>query len=84
MIRSAHERPEGMDEGTIVMSGLKKNRIIESMDMVINQFDSGNIPKIVSDYDVDSVSLKVSRIILSYIDYVNRTVWRKDSSTRMN
>ena len=83
MIRAAHERPEGMDEGSVIMSGLKKNRIIESVNMVTNQFESGKKPKIVRDYDVDNVSLKVSRIILSYIDYINRTVWKKDSSTRM-
>ena len=83
MIRAAHERPEGMDEGSVIMSGLKKNRIIESVNMVTKQFESGNTPKIVKDYDVDNVSLKVSRIILSYIDYINRTVWKKDSSTRM-
>jgi UDP-N-acetylglucosamine 2-epimerase (non-hydrolysing) len=83
MIRAAHERPEGMDEGAVIMSGMGKNRIIESLKMVINQFDSGNIPKVVDDYNVDNVSLKVSRIILSYIDYVNRTVWKKNSSTRM-
>ena len=83
MIRAAHERPEGMDEGSVIMSGLKKNRIIESVNMVTKQFESGKTPKIVKDYDVDNVSLKVSRIILSYIDYINRTVWKKDSSTRM-
>ena len=83
MIRAAHERPEGMDEGSVIMSGLKKKRIIESVNMVTKQFESGKTPKIVKDYDVDNVSLKVSRIILSYIDYINRTVWKKDSSTRM-
>jgi len=83
MIRAAHERPEGMDEGSVIMSGLKKSRIIESVNMVTKQFESGYTPKIVKDYDVDNVSLKVSRIILSYIDYINRTVWKKDSSTRM-
>ena len=83
MIRAAHERPEGMDEGSVVMSGLEKNRIIESVNMVTKQFESGKNPRIVSDYDVDNVSLKVSRIIMSYIDYVNRTVWKKDSYTRM-
>ena len=51
--------------------------------MVTKQFESGITPKIVSDYDVDNVSLKVSRIILSYIDYINSTVWKKDSFTRM-
>tara|TARA_B100001057_G_scaffold73909_2_gene68361 strand:+ start:44731 stop:45873 length:1143 start_codon:yes stop_codon:yes gene_type:complete len=83
MIRAAHERPEGMDEGSVVMSGLDKNRILESVNMVTNQFESGKKPRIVSDYNVDNVSLKVSRIILSYIDYINKIVWKKDSSTRM-
>ena len=59
------------------MSGLEKNRIIESLNMVTKQFESGITPKIVSDYDVDNVSLKISRIILSYIDYVNKNVWKK-------
>ena len=66
-----------------LMSGLEKNRIIESINMVTSQFDSGSIPKTVEDYDVDNVSIKVSRIILSHIDYVNRTVWKKNDSTRM-
>ena len=83
MIRAAHERPEGMDEGAVIMSGLKKERILESIQMVISQYENGLTPKIVADYDVDNVSMKVSRIILSYIDYINRFVWKKNSSTRM-
>ena len=83
MIRAAHERPEGMDEGVVIMSGLKKERILESIQMVISQCENGLTPKIVADYDVDNVSMKVSRIILSYIDYINRAVWKKNSSTRM-
>jgi len=83
MIRAAHERPEAMEEGTFIMSGLEKNRIIESINMVTSQFDSGSVPNIVEDYNVDNVSIKVSRIILSHIDYVNRTVWKKNNSTRM-
>lgn len=83
MIRAAHERPEGMDEGAVIMSGLKRERILESLQMVISQYENGVAPKIVADYDVDNVSMKVSRIILSYIDYINRTVWKKNSSTRM-
>jgi UDP-N-acetylglucosamine 2-epimerase len=83
MIRAAHERPEGMDEAAVIMSGLNKERILESLQMVISQNENGVAPKIVTDYDVDNVSMKVSRIILSYIDYINRTVWKKNSSTRM-
>jgi len=77
-IRQAHERPEGMDEGTLVMAGLNKDRIIEAIEVVTKQH---NIKKrsmrVVGDYDVDNVSKKVLRIILSYTDYVNRTVWKK-------
>ena len=83
MIRAAHERPEGMDEGAVIMSGLKRERILESLKMVISQNENGVAPNIVADYNVDNVSMKVSRIILSYIDYINRTVWKKNSSTRM-
>ena len=82
MIRQAHERPEGMDEGTLIMSGLDQNRIIESINVVIDQYNNKIIPKIVDDYNVDNVSQKVVKIILSYIDFVNRTVWKKDSSTK--
>jgi len=77
-IRQAHERPEGMDEGTLIMSGLNKDRIIEAIDVVTKQHDKNKRPmKVVADYDVDNVSKKVLRIILSYTDYINRTVWKK-------
>ena len=82
MIRQAHERPEGIDEGTLIMSGLDQNRIIESINVVSDQYNNKIIPKIVDDYNVDNVSQKVVKIILSYIDFVNRTVWKKDSSTK--
>ena len=82
MIRQAHERPEGMDEGTLIMSGLNKDRIIESIDVVTKLYDDGKIPNIIDDYDVDNVSQKVVKIIFSYIDYVNRTVWKKGEGTR--
>ena len=82
MIRQAHERPEGMDNGTLIMSGLEHERIKESINIVTQQYENGVIPKIVEDYNVDNVSQKVIKIILSYIDYINRTVWRKDSSSK--
>ena len=81
MIRKAHERPEGMDEGTLIMSGLKSERIIESIEVVTKQHKIIS-PQIIKDYDVDNVSIKVTRIILSYIDYVNRTVWKKGEAAR--
>ena len=77
-IRQAHERPEGMDEGTLIMSGLNKDRVIESIEVITKQHDRNKRQmKIVTDYNVDNVSKKVLRIILSYTDYVNRTVWHK-------
>jgi len=78
-IRNAHERPEGMDEGTLIMSGLDKDRIIESIDVVTKQHNQDRAMKLVGDYDVDNVSKKVIRIILSYTDYINRTVWHKET-----
>jgi len=78
MIRQAHERPEGMDEGTLIMCGLTAERIIESIAIVTSP-SSGSTRtfKLVADYDTDNVSKKVLRIILSYTDYINRTVWFK-------
>ena len=78
-IRQAHERPEGMDEGTLIMTGLEKNRILDAIDVVVSQYsrDKDAIHSI-PDYSPDNVSKKVVRIILSYTDYVNRTVWHKE------
>ncbi len=78
-IRQAHERPEGMDEGTLIMSGLKNEDILLAIDIVTSQYkEDKNAISIVKDYDVDNVSKKVVRIIISYIDYINRTVWKKE------
>ena len=77
-IRQAHERPEGMDEGTLIMSGLKKDRVIEAINVITKQHNSEHSMKLVQDYDTDNVSKKVLRIILSYTDYINRTVWHKN------
>jgi len=77
-IRQAHERPEGMDEGTLIMCGLKTERVLESVAVVVKQHSAAERRfRLVKDYDTDNVSKKVLRIILSYTDYVNRTVWRK-------
>jgi UDP-N-acetylglucosamine 2-epimerase (non-hydrolysing) len=78
-IRQAHERPEGMDEGILIMSGLNKNRVIEAINVVTTQHNRVNrTMHPVADYEVDNVSKKVVRIILSYTDYINRTVWHKE------
>ncbi len=75
-IRQAHERPEGMDEGTLVMCGLTADRVLEAIDVVVAQFREGGPPfRTVEDYEPRNVSRKVVRIILSDVEYVNRTVW---------
>lgn len=77
-IRQAHERPEGMDEGTLIMSGLKKENVLDAVRIVTEQSYKENFkPRIVDDYTDLNVSSKVLRIIFSYIEYVNRTVWFK-------
>ncbi len=77
-IRNAHERPEGMDEGTLIMSGLKQDKVLECIDVVVNQFDNEKrIFPVIKDYESKIVSKKITRIVLSYIDYINRTVWKK-------
>lgn len=75
-IRQAHERPEGMDEGVLIMTGLKKDNVIESIEVVVSHAKDKKF-KIVEDYDVENFSKKVTKIIFSYTKYINRTVWRK-------
>ena len=79
-LRESHERPEAIEEATTIITGLSKERIINGIDLVENQITGNNRNfNIVNDYNVPNVSLKVERIILSYIDYVNRVVWQKES-----
>jgi UDP-N-acetylglucosamine 2-epimerase (non-hydrolysing) len=76
-LREAHERPEGMDEGAVIMTGLGKERILHAVEMTLAQFRTLGPCRIPADYNVDQVSWKVAKIILSYTDYVNRRVWGK-------
>ncbi len=77
-IRNTHERPEGMDEGTLVMSGLRSEHVLRSIEVVLAQHGEGTRAfRTVSDYEPDNVSKKVVRIILSYVDYVNRYTWHR-------
>ena len=78
-IRESHERPEAMEEAAVMMVGLKKSRVIQAIELVKNQNTVSRDFQIVKDYSVPNVSLKVERIILSYIDYINSKVWRKES-----
>ena len=78
MIRNAHERPEGMDVGTVIMSGLSPERVTEAVEVTINQRKKGTfIDPTVTDYQNLQASAHIVRVILSYIDYVNRTTWKK-------
>ncbi len=77
-IRNAHERPEGMDVGTLVMSGLKKDRVLDAVAVVSSQYSrTKRAVAPVADYETVSVSKQIVRVVLSYVDYVNRTVWHK-------
>lgn len=78
-LRNAHERPEGMDEGTLIMSGLKRGSVVDAVRVVTSQHsrEQRKVP-LVPDYQGGPVSLQVVRVVLSYTDYINRTVWSKD------
>jgi UDP-N-acetylglucosamine 2-epimerase (non-hydrolysing) len=77
-IRNAHERPEGMDVGTLIMSGLEKERVLDAVRVIIAQHDkTKRVMDRVEDYEGGPVSKQLLRVVLSYVDYVNRTVWSK-------
>lgn len=76
-VREAHERPEAMDEGAVVMAGLTPDRILQSVELTRAQFDDIGSCRRPYDYDMPMVSWKVAKIILGYTDYVNRKVWCK-------
>ena len=75
-IRNAHERPEGMDAGTLIMSGLKKERVLDAVRIITSQHNREyRVMQPVPDYESGPVSKKVIRIVQSYTDYINRVVW---------
>ena len=74
-LREAHERPEAMEEASVMMVGLKKERILQGLEILETQ--EKDTLREVYDYSMPNVSDKVLRIILSYTDYINRNVWKK-------
>ena len=77
-IREAHERPEGMEETSVMMTGLEHERVMQGLAILESQ-QSGESRTLlpVADYSIPNVSEKVLRIIISYTDYINRVVWKK-------
>ena len=75
--RNVHERPEGNDEATLIISGYEKNRVIKAVELITSQFQNNDLFRTIPDYRVDNVSKKVVRLILSYTGYINEFVWRK-------
>ena len=83
-IRESHERPEGMDEGTLIMCGLKAERILQSIDIVTSHHSKTERSfNLINDYDTENVSKKVLRVIVSYLDYIHRTVWFRKTPIAM-
>lgn len=77
-IRNTHERPEGMDVGTLIMAGLKKERVLDAVRVILAQYERHRrIICNVEDYENPVVSKQVLRIVESYTDYVNRVVWKR-------
>jgi UDP-N-acetylglucosamine 2-epimerase len=74
MIRDAHERPEGMEQGVAILSGVEPKSVLQAVESAVQMKNFTNVP----DYEVDCVSEKVVKIILSYTDYINRTTWYKN------
>lgn len=76
-IREAHERPEGMEEASVMMVGLNPERILQGLEHLENEDRSDKSYRPVADYSMPNVSDKVVRIILSYTDYINRSVYNQ-------
>ena len=76
-LRDAHERPEGMDAGVLIMCGVRPEAVLDAVRVTLARPPPQTLHPLVSDYLGGSVSEKVVNIVLSYIDYVNRVVWSK-------
>ena len=79
-IRNSHERPEGMDEGVVIMSGLDKYKILSAIEITVNANKNRSEKFEILDYKNKHVSDQVSKIIFSYIEFINKNVWKKNNS----
>ena len=79
-IRNSHERPEGMDEGVVIMSGLDKNKILSAIEITVNANKNRSEKFEILDYKNKYVSDQVSKIIFSYIEFINKNGWKKNNS----
>ncbi len=76
-IRNMHERPEGFDKGTLIMTGLSHKLILKSIDVVLSQHNYNDQKfNLIEDYSEENVSQKILRIVFSYIDYINKNTWK--------
>jgi UDP-N-acetylglucosamine 2-epimerase (non-hydrolysing) len=78
MVRNAHERPEGMDVGAVIMAGLKSETVLNAIKVAIRHHKDGTHFQPINDYVGNTVSKQVLRIVLSYIPYVRKTVWKDE------
>lgn len=82
-IREAHERPEGMEEAAVILTGLNIKRVLQALKIAVQQArNKKRLFKIAPDYKTDNISEKLPRIIISYIDYVNNNVWHKGEGSK--
>ena len=76
-LRENHERPEAMEETSVIMTGFKQERVIQALELLFNQKRAEQrILNMVDDYSYENVSEKLVRIILSYTDYVQKIIWK--------
>jgi len=78
-IREAHERPEAMEEAAVMMVGFNRDRILQGLEQLASMNRKERVFRSVADYSMPNVSEKMVRIIISYVDYIKRTVWSEKS-----